>query len=147
MGAVKKADSARVERMLVMGCCACATLGIPNYHQVEAHHILSGHRQLGDWYTIPLCKGHHQGYFTESQRIRLRDDERVSIGTGRKPFNEKFGTERELWEKIQFVLDLSRDWPGSKIVPRRLPKEALQPALLTDRIQPIRRPVLRLRKA
>lgn len=143
---MKKADKARIERMLTLGCCACATLGIPNFHQIEVHHILRGNKRLGDWFTLPLCKGHHQGYFTETQKIRLHDDERVSIGTGRKPFNEKFGTERELWEKIQFVLDLSRDWPGSKVVSRRVPDEPFQPATLTERIQPLRRPVLGLKK-
>jgi hypothetical protein len=117
---MNKREQSRVERMLMLGCCACATLGIPNYHMIEVHHILRGNKRLGDWYTIPLCKGHHQGYFTESQKIRLRDDERVAIGTGRKPFNEKFGTERQLWEKVQFVLDLSRDWVGSKVVARRV---------------------------
>jgi hypothetical protein len=116
---MKKADKARIERMRQIGCCACAKLGIPNYQMIEVHHILRGNRRLGDWYTIPLCKGHHQGYFSETQRILLSEDERVSIGKGRKPFNDKFGDERDLWLNVQFVLKLSQDWPSSKILPRR----------------------------
>jgi hypothetical protein len=106
--------------MLLLGCVACAAIGVVNHHQIECHHILDGGRRMGHRFTIPLCKGHHQGYFTETQKIRLRDDEQVSIGTGRKPFNEKFGTERELWAKVQFVLDLNLDWVGTKVVSRRV---------------------------
>jgi len=44
---MKKAESARIERMLLLGCCACAALGIPNHHVIECHHILSGGRRMG----------------------------------------------------------------------------------------------------
>lgn len=116
---MKKADKARIERIFLLGCCACAAIGVPNHHQIEIHHILSGGERMGHRWTIPLCKGHHQGYFTAAQRVRLEPEELVSIGTGRKPFNQMFGTERSLLKKVDFLLGLETPWPTSKILPRR----------------------------
>lgn len=116
---MKKADKARIERIFLLGCCACAAIGIPNHHQIEIHHILSGGKRMGDRWTIPLCKGHHQGNFTVVQNMRLLPEERASIASGRKLFNAAFGTERKLLEKVDFLLGLDTPWPSSKILPRR----------------------------
>ncbi len=114
-----KREQARIERMVHMGCVACAAIGMPNYHQLELHHILSAGKRMGHWYSLFLCKGHHQNQFTDAQKARLTYFERASIAGGRKLFSAVFGTERKLWEKVQFVLDLSDEWPTSKILPRR----------------------------
>lgn len=116
---MKKADKARIERIFLLGCCVCAAIGIPNHHQIEIHHILSGGERMGDRWTIPLCKGHHQGYFTATQIVSLSEKHRAAIGKGRKPFNKAFGTERKLLEKVDFLLGLDTPWPASKILPRR----------------------------
>lgn len=117
---MKKAEKARIERMLQLGCCACAKIGIPNYHTLEVHHMLSGGERMGHWFTLPLCKGHHQrGCFTAVQKLTLKPKQLVSIGDGRPLFNKVYGTERKLWTGVQFVLGLDDTWPTSKIVPRR----------------------------
>lgn len=103
-----------------MGCVACAKIGIPNYHMLELHHILDGGNRMGHWYSLWLCKGHHQrGCFTAVQQVTLEPKQLVSIGDGRPLFNKVYGTERKLWENGQFVLGLDDEWPASKIVPRR----------------------------
>lgn len=113
---MRKSDKSRIERIYRLGCCACASIGVPNYHMIEIHHLLSGGERLGDRWTIPLCKGHHQGYFTATQIVLLPEEHRAAIGKGRKPFIKAFGTERKLLEKVDFVLGLETPWPKSKIV-------------------------------
>lgn len=106
--------------MLILGCCACAVLGIPNHQQIECHHILDGGRRMGHRFTIPLCKGHHQGAFTETQKVELNHFQLVSIASGRKLFKAVYGTERKLCEKVDFLLALDTPWPTSKVVARRV---------------------------
>jgi Recombination enhancement, RecA-dependent nuclease len=114
-----KSEQARIERMAHMGCVACAAIGIPNYHQMELHHILLGGKRMGHRFTIFLCRGHHQGAFTETQKVMLNHFQRASIASGRKLFKAVFGTERRLCEKVDFLLGLDTPWPKTKIVARR----------------------------
>jgi hypothetical protein len=116
---MKKSEQARIERMLLLGCVACAAIGVVNHHMIECHHILDGGRRMGHRFTIPLCKGHHQGNFTVVQNMRLLPEERASIAGGRKLFNQMFGTERKLLEKTDFLLGLDTPSPKTKIVTRR----------------------------
>ena len=76
-----KAESTRITRMMRLGCIACAKLDIPHIAQ-ENHHIVEGNRRLGDWYTLPLCRGHHQGDWTSDQREVL-GERCVAISDGR----------------------------------------------------------------
>lgn len=114
-----KSEQARIERMLIMGCAACAAIGIENHHQIECHHMLLGGKRMGHRFTIPLCKGHHQGAFTETQKVMLDYFQRASIASGRKLFKAVFGTERKLCEKVDFLLGLDTPSPKTKIVARR----------------------------
>ncbi|MCU1313405.1 MAG: hypothetical protein JWM54_1162 [Acidobacteriaceae bacterium] len=114
-----KAEQARIERMLLLGCAACAAIGIPNHHQIECHHMLSGNKRMGHRFTLPLCRGHHRNEFTLTQQLRLNIAQLSSIAGGRKLFNAAFGTERKLLEKVDFLLGLETPWPASKILPRR----------------------------
>jgi len=45
---------------------------------------------------------------------------RVAISDGRKRFTAVYGSERQLWERVQTRLKLPKVWPTSKIVPRRV---------------------------
>lgn len=114
-----KAEQARIERMLVLGCAACAAIGIPNHHQIECHHMLSGGKRMGHRFTIPLCRGHHRSEFTAIQALQLTDAQLASIAGGRKLFNKAFGTERKLLETVDFLLGVVTLWPKSKILPKR----------------------------
>jgi len=46
-------------------------------------------------------------------------DRCVAISDGRPLFYAIYGSERELWEKVQLRLKLSLAWPVSKILSRR----------------------------
>lgn len=102
-----------------LGCVACAHLGLWVSAQ-ELHHILYGNTRMGDLYTIPLCRGHHQGDWSESQKEAITIENRVAISDGRKAFTRIYPTERELWEVVQKRLGLPTTWPVPKIVPRRV---------------------------
>lgn len=112
-------DELRIERMLRLGCVACAYLDIPNI-ECECHHILWGNVRLGDWYTIPLCPGQHRGVWSPELVILIPRFQRVAISDGRKAFTRVYPCERDLWVTVQRRLHLSQEWPASKIVPLRL---------------------------
>lgn len=112
-------EKERVEALKPMGCIACARLGIPNVQNLELHHLLDGGRRMGDWFTIFLCRGHHQGdYWSPEQIDCIPAEDRVAISDGRKRFAARYGTERFLWTLVQKRLKLPALWPVSKIVPR-----------------------------
>jgi hypothetical protein len=114
-----KAERARFENMLRLGCVACAFLELWSPAD-EVHHLILGGRRMGHDYTIPLCRGHHRGQWRWEQMIAILAPKRISIASGRRRWNSAYPTERQLWERVQDRLHLSKDWPESKILPRRL---------------------------
>lgn len=115
-----KYEAERIEAMMRLGCVACAHIGIVHIAQ-ECHHILSGGRRLGHWFTLPLCRGHHQGDWNSEQVELIPPEKRVAISDGRKLFNAVYSPERKLWEVVQDRLHLPKIWPiSSKILPRRV---------------------------
>lgn len=103
--------------MLRLGCVCCAQLNIPNV-AVDLHHIVVGNKRLGNWYTLPVCPGHHRGVWTVEQIELIPRNMRVSISSGSKVFSKLYGAERELWMKVQERLKLPAVWPSSKVLPR-----------------------------
>lgn len=120
-------EQRRIHAMMALGCVACACLGVPNLQFTECHHICEGNKRLGHLYTIPLCTGHHRGIWSRSQYEWVPVDKQVCITllpksgqpSGRRLFVAVYGPERALWERVQDKLCLPRDWPTSKILPRR----------------------------
>lgn len=109
-------EKARIDRMMKLGCSACAVIGVPNLVATECHHIVVGNKRLGHWYTIPLCSGHHRGQW--SQHEWIQPHERASVTYEKRAFVLIYGTERSQWEKVQLVMHLDNAWPDSKILPR-----------------------------
>lgn len=110
---MNKIEQLRVDRLKVLGCAACAYLDIMTPAE-ELHHLLDGGRRMGDWYTVFLCRGHHQG---DQWHEHIPQEYRVSIKHGRKLFNDMIAPERVLWDMVQERLGLA--WPRPKIVARR----------------------------
>jgi Recombination enhancement, RecA-dependent nuclease len=115
-----KYEQTRIDAMRRLGCAACAVLGVPNLNHLELHHMLSGGVRMGHYFSMFLCRGHHQGDWSLSQLVWIEPKKRVAISDGRKRFTAVYGTERSLWEKVQTKLKLPQAWPASKILPRRL---------------------------
>lgn len=114
-----KIEQDRIDKMMQLGCAACAFLGVPNLANTECHHMLDGNVRLGHWFSIPLCAGHHRGAWTEGQLTWIEPHQRVAISDGRKAFTRIYPTEWQLWERVQFVLHLDDAKPQSKILGRR----------------------------
>lgn len=108
-------EQQRIEAMLELGCVCCELSGDPK-RTAECHHITSGHRRYGHWYTLNLCAGHHRGDWIAGEHYRIR----IALSDGPKRFREAFGAELELWAIVQGRLGLEIIWPESKIVPRRV---------------------------
>lgn len=113
-----KYEQQRIEAMKRLGCVACAVLGVPNLNHLELHHLLQGGVRMGHYFSIFLCRGHHQGDWTQGQHEWIAPAKRVAICDGRKLFNAAYGSERMLWERVQDKLKLPKIWPVSKRVPR-----------------------------
>jgi Recombination enhancement, RecA-dependent nuclease len=113
-------EQERIDAMRRLGCVACAHLGLTNINYLELHHLLSGGVRMGHWYSIFLCRGHHQGDWSSDQVELIPIHQRVAISDGRKAFIEAYPSERMLWERVQERLKLSKAWPVSKIVPRQV---------------------------
>lgn len=122
-----KYEQARIEAMMKLGCCFCAVLGIV-YVACDRHHIVEGNRRMGEWFTLPVCPGHHRGAWTPEQKLLFSCwkphpdepalDALVGIFSGSKAFEPIYGTEREMWVKLQHRLKLPAVWRPSKILPR-----------------------------
>ena len=104
-----------------LGCVCCAMLfDLPVVAQ-ECHHILSAGKRMGHYFTLPLCRGHHQGDWSAEQIELIPLEKRVAISDGRKVFNAVYSHERKLWEVVQDRLHLPKVWPVfSKVLPRRV---------------------------
>lgn len=117
-GKPTKYEQKRFNAMLDLGCVCCAQLGIWNT-AVDIQHIVEGDRRLGHWYTLPVCPGHHRGVWSPEQVEVIPPDLRIAISDGSKLFEKHYGSERELWMKVQQRLKLPAVWPTTKILPRR----------------------------
>lgn len=116
-----KEEAQRMKIIKAMGCMLTwAKFGEKKH--AEVHHIKSGGKRMGHWYTIPLSPWYHQRTCepgkTEAEMIAKYG---ASIAHGSKAFVASHHyTELELWQKLQVVLGLNDELPKSKLVPRRL---------------------------
>lgn len=116
-----KAEGERIQKMLKLGCVCCMVTEY--WVQPECHHIVEGDRRLGHLWTLPICPGHHRGAWSTAQLAHYAECQLPlppSISSGSKAFERQYGTQKELYRKLQARLELPFTWPASKIVPRRV---------------------------
>ena len=98
-----KADKKRLDRLSQMGCVCCAR------YPVEIHHcVFNGYRRLsgGHQSTIPLDSWCHRGVPPDG--FSVANAEFIigpSLALNKKAFIAKYGTERELLEKVNHALN------------------------------------------
>ena len=99
-----KAETARAARMAEeIGCIYC---WLETGHRGPCdvrHHIISGNKRMGHWYTLPCCEKHHADCHN---------------GTFNRP------NQLDTWLKVQHALNLSDEFPASKVFKRDSPAEA-----------------------
>lgn len=90
-----KAEREHMSRVASMGCIVCSNMGFP-CSPAEVHHINNGTmgKRASNYEVIPLCPPHHRtgGYG-------------VAVHAGRKAWEQNFGTERDLLELVNSLLD------------------------------------------
>jgi hypothetical protein len=86
------AEATWMSRAQRIGCLACRQDG--HYSEAEIHHIVSGNKRMGHFYTLPLCPSHHR-HGTEHE---------PSVHPWKKRFEAKYGTQLELLAKLQVEL-------------------------------------------
>lgn len=74
-------------RVAALGCIVCFKFRFC-FTPADAHHLLSGGRQISNRHVIPLCVPHH--------RSGLNTEEVVSRHPWRREFEARYGTEQEL---------------------------------------------------
>ena len=113
-----KAEKLRFDRMKQMGrCVACLQHGKyakwskDDGEHIEIHHLLSGNKRIGHMATISLCMWHHRGitfdYEVDDFRTMKKMTEKYgpSFANGSKPFRAEFGSDKELLELQNALLE------------------------------------------
>lgn len=93
-----KATKAQQERMSRVAILPCSVNNEDCSAGVQVHHITKTGRRLGHDFTIPLCFNHHHN------QTPLLYGEAVHKGT--KAFEEKYGTQFEMLERTNELLEM-----------------------------------------
>jgi len=65
-----KPNPAYLAEVRRLTCCICDAHGLPQSSPTQAHHAIMGRGSVlrtPDDMAIPLCEGHHQGFFDTTQ--------------------------------------------------------------------------------
>lgn len=103
-GAPTKADRARFEALLKIGCLACLQR-VQQYRVPEIHHLLSGNKRRGHQFTVPLCSYHHRrvpiGPFNLTWHREVLGP---SLAHQPNSFRAEFGTDEALLARVNELL-------------------------------------------
>ena len=91
-----KAERDHMGAVAALGCVVCRNLGF-GATPSEVHHIGNGTlgKKASNFETIPLCDAHHRN-----------GGHGVAVHAGRKTFEARYGTERELLEQTRRELNV-----------------------------------------
>ncbi len=81
-------------RVKQLPCSACQAG--EQRSQTKVHHLVYFGKRIGHFFVLPLCQKHHEQVHLMSERVR-----------------------RFLWGRVNETLGVQREWPVSKILPRR----------------------------
>ena len=96
-----KARMAAIKRM----GCIVTRLYFGEYADCDVHHLTSAGRRIGDHATIGLSPWYHRGVPNGGMTPKLmRDVYGPSLAESRRAFEEKFGTQQWLLEKVNECL-------------------------------------------
>lgn len=104
-----KADKTRLQLLHDMPCLCCESMRVPQPFRTEAHHIVrQSYRSHGggDQATVPLCSFHHRGLCEDGMTgTQMEAKYGPSMFTNKRKFQIVFGTELELLEQTNKLLD------------------------------------------
>jgi len=90
-------DKARLAAISSMPCVVCKNIGANQIWKTDVHHLTGGGLGLkvSDLLTIPLCQFHH-----------TRGSKGEAVHSGIKSFEANFGTQKELLEQVNKLLEI-----------------------------------------
>jgi len=108
--AYRKGDRERLAKLHSLPCAACVIDGNQAVcGKTEAHHFKSGNKRIGHQSTIALGQWHHQGIpldgYTHGQMELIFGP---SLARSPKSFRERYGTDGELLERTNDLLEKDR---------------------------------------
>lgn len=105
------AEKMRFEAIKQVGCVPCWLLGI-SFNPCTIQHVVEGRKRLGHSFTYGACCWHHFGHPLEGKT--QKQTEAImgpSLALTKKKYNERFGSERELVELCnQMIEPYLREW-------------------------------------
>ena len=112
---MNKAAQRRVDAFRRVGCIACRLMGHFTEQYDEHHLVDKGTRELsgGDLATIPLCLWHPRGQSPISGVAAATELYGPSLKHNKKLFVERYGSERELLEKVNALLVTIQNLKGT----------------------------------
>lgn len=107
-GKPTKKESKRMDAIKDASICVCCKQRRLMSCYVEVHHLLSGNKRMGHMFTIGLCPWHHRGVpMYGYKRRQMQEIYGDSLAHGSKPFHELFGSDMDLLEMQNGMLDES----------------------------------------
>ena len=99
-----KKHKERWSRAQEIGCVAClldGRLGVPG----DVHHILSGGRRISHYHSLILCPWHHRAVPLEGGMCYTEGILGPSMAHSPREFKRRYGTDSELLEIQNALLD------------------------------------------
>lgn len=101
------ADVERFAKLKALGCVV-SRVYLNRWEPAEIHHLVEGRKRLGHQFTIPLSPWFHRGV---PPQMDMRPSEATevlgpSLAMSKRDFVAKFGTERELWEQTNKLIEV-----------------------------------------
>lgn len=103
-----KAQQARFDALREIGCICCWSF-VGRWRAPEMHHIVdNGYRKHSGGHdsSLPLCSHHHQGVPPDGWTTKdAREILGPSLALNKREFIRVFGTERQLLETVNAMLE------------------------------------------
>ena len=103
-------EKERMALVKLMPCVACTIDGVMSVGgPTEVHHCnlggKAGQKRRGDWFTLPLCRWHHQG-IPKDGMSSMQAEARFgpSLKFKSKRFRERYGSDQVLLERTNEML-------------------------------------------
>ena len=100
-------DIERFAKLYALGCVVSRVF-FGRWEPAEIHHLVEGRKRLGHQFTIPLSPWFHRGV---PPQMDMRPSEAIekigpSLALSKRDFVSKYGTERELLEQTNKMIEV-----------------------------------------
>lgn len=107
LGTPNKATLARWDVMQDIGCIACLKEGNPGV-KGDVHHVLRAGRRVSHDHSLVLCSWHHRGVPLGTSAKETEKILGPSLARSKRDFTARYGTERELLELVDTLVEERR---------------------------------------